>query len=476
GAIAGILIVPMVFDKREAFLKADTIVIALGIFFMGYCVIHTFISFFVEKCRPEFYRPLFIIWVVMLLLMIFSKSNYLWPECYFVLFLCYYMTPQTPKQRSNVYIGIVNGIILGFILIQAHALLCRPYDRLRYYGNFCNPNQNSTFLCFCLAALLAKILIVTRENQGKVVRIFCFLLTGICYSLICMTMCRSGYLATFVVTLFFLYAYCSIQQKRVFFRTGIILVALFAVLLPVTYLAVRYIPTIHPHVLFYFQEGYSESRVHSWDERSSSKYITFEQMIQGIFGRMEDTMTEISGSGEGKEESSKTENFLVAAAAADKVPFNILLADADMVSTEEAINPNKIPALDGEYAGNAFLVRYTIYKWYFDHLSLRGMPYEEQGFQLTKTHWIQNTHDIYLDYGINFGYPVMILFTIFIWWGIGRLTVLGSKSRDAEIFSCLLITLVPPVFGLLEFAWGTGMIATVAFYLCFKEMMVRFCR
>lgn len=472
GAAAGIILVPIVCDRRQDFLKADTMVIALGVFFMGYCVIHTVISFFVEKRRPKFYRPLFIIWVVMLLLMIFSRSDYLWPECYFVLFLCYYMTPQTPEQRSNVYIGIVNGLILGFILIQAHSLLCRPYDILRYNGNFCNPNNNSVFLCFCLAALLAKILLVTREKQKKIFIIFYFLLAGACYSFICMTMCRSGYLAVFVVTLFFLYAYGRIQQKKVFFRTGFLLVALVVFFLPVTYLAVRYIPTIHPHVRFYYQEGYSESRVHSWDERNSEKYITFGQMMEGIFGRVGSTVKHLRNLDEEKEETSKAEHLFVAAAE-DTFPFFPLLANAD-TDTElpnEEMDPNKIPILQGEEANNSFIVRYTIYKWYITRLSLRGMPYEEQGFQLMEEYWVQSTHDIYLDYGINFGYPVMILFAVFIWWGIGRLAVQGSRERDVEKYICLLIALVPPVFGLFEFAWGAGMLSTVTLYLCMKEMI-----
>ena len=98
------------------------------------------------------------------------------------------------------------------------------------------------------------------------------------------------------------------------------------------------------------------------------------------------------------------------------------------------------------------------------------MPYKEQGFQLTPTHWVQDTHNIYLDYGINFGYPVMILFTIFIWWGIGRLTGRGNRTKNTVQLTCLLFLLVPPVFGLLEFIWGAGTIYTVVFYMAFKEM------
>ena len=99
------------------------------------------------------------------------------------------------------------------------------------------------------------------------------------------------------------------------------------------------------------------------------------------------------------------------------------------------------------------------------------MPYDEQGFQLSQWYWVQSTHNIYLDYGINFGIPVMILFAVFIWWGIGRLTKRGMQKQDEVKLACLFIALIPPVFGMLELAWGAGLISSVALYLAFKEML-----
>lgn len=459
GVLASILIIPIAFERRLDYLKADTVVIALGIFLMGYCIIHTFISFFVEKLRPKFYLPLFVIWIVMMVLMIFSRSDYLWPECYFVLFLCYYLTPQTPVQRRNVITGMVNGIILGFILIQAHSLLFRPYDKIRYYGNFCNPNHNCMFLCMCLGAILSKILLVTEEGRKRIVRILYFLLAETCFAFIFMTMCRTGYLTTFILVLLFLAAYCRIKAKKVFFRMGLLLAGVFVAVLPMTYLAVRYIPTIHPHVLFYFQEGYSEDWVHSWDARDSEKFTTFRQVLNGALGRFENikyALDDLQSMGNNEKEIKY-------------FPSTLLASTKEEISDIET-DPDKIPALTSEERRNSIIVRYTIYKWYFTHLSLRGMPYDEQGFQLTDDHWIQDTHNIYLDYGINFGYPVMILFTVFIWWGIGRLCLQGMKKRDTAKMICLLITVIPPIFGLFEFSWGAGMISTVAFYMAFKEM------
>lgn len=468
GALAGMLAVPAAFGRRLDFLKADTVIIALGVFLMGYCIIHTFISFFIEKRRPEFYLPLLIIWIVMMALMIFSRSDYLWPECYFVLFLCYYLTPQTPAQRKNVNMGLVNGLILGFVLIQAHSLLFRPYDKLRYQGNFCNPNNNCLFLCLCLAAILSKLLFLAGENGKKILRSFYFLLAGACCSFICMTMGRSGYLAAVAITICFLAAYCRVRGRKIFIRMGALLAAVFVVMLPATYLAVRYIPTIHPHVLFYYQEGYSESLVHSWDKRDSEKYITFQQMLEGILGRFGALLVSQDDLQGGIRGTAAAPEGIKTAAVGGFLPSALSAGSYGMQP-----DPRRIPVLSREEAQDPLLVRYTIYKWFFSHLSLRGMPYEEQGLQLAEGYWVQHAHSIYLDYGINFGYPVMILFAVFVWWGAGRLAWQGLKKRDMEKISCLLIALVPLVFGMFEFAWGAGMISTAALYMTFREMITR---
>ena len=476
GTALSIMLVPIALIRRLDFLAADTVIIALAILLLGYCVIHTVIDLFVERNLPLLYRPLFVLWMVMMLWMIFSRSDYLWPECYFVIFLCYYLTAQTAENRRAATWGMVDGIILGFMAIQAHSLLCRPYDRVRYYGNFCNQNHNAMFLCLCLSAILAKILYVTRQEGKQFVKCLYFLLVGTCYSFICMTVCRSAYIAVFIVTILFLAAYCRFSERKVFLKTGVLLVLIFMVSFPTTYLAVRYIPTVHPHVLFYYQEGYSEDRVHSWDPRDSEKYVSFIQLLQTILNRFSPTQT-VYEEMINPEAGMETDTRLLAVSSHMGSSLRNLLctAKADNAAKSDRSDEDAIlrrqPALTQEESQSSFVVRYTIYKWYFDHLTLRGMPYDEQGFQLTERHWIQDTHNIYLDYGINFGWPAMILFAIFIWWGIGRLTICVWRKRDAEKMGCLLIAIVPPVFGLFEFSWGTGLLSTVAFYYSFKEML-----
>ena len=135
GLLVGAILTPWVISQRPAYLWTDTVIIALGLYLIVFCLIHTFIRFGVEGYRPKFFLPLFTIWLVMMVWMVISRSDYLWPECYLVLFLCYYMTEQTARQRRNVLNGTVNGIIMGYVVIQAHALLCRPYDFINHDGS-----------------------------------------------------------------------------------------------------------------------------------------------------------------------------------------------------------------------------------------------------------------------------------------------------------------------------------------------------
>lgn len=447
--ICSVAVVPTALKTRYDFLYWDTIIIAIGIILMGICIIHTAISFFVEKYRPRLYLPLFFLWIAMMLWMIFSKSDYIWPECYFVLYLCLYLTKQTSRQRINTTKGMLDGIIAGYIAMQGFALLFRPYFSLRYYGNFCNPNHNCMFLCMCLAAMLGRLLFCAKEGESKLTKVFLFLLTASCYSFIFMTMCRSGFFAVFVITIFFLIAYCRIKGKKVFLRTGLLLTALFVICLPITHSAARYLPNLSNHIVFYFYDPYTIQLVNTWDDRTAPEHTTsFAQMMEASFGRL--AVTPESQSAASEVQSTDTDN-----------------AEPPEIQPQET-NPDKIPALPDE--SNPLLVRYTIYRWYIKHLSLRGMPYSEQGFQLTPTHWVQDTHNIYLDYGINFGYPAMIMFTVFVLWGGIRLFRTGYQSKDAVKLACLLIFLLPPVFGMFEFAWGAGLISTVAFYFCFKEV------
>ena len=133
---------------------------ALDILLFGYVMIHTFIAAVIEKKLPEINKKFLIFWVVMMLLMIFSRSNYIWPFCYLVMFGCLYLTDFTKEEQEDLFQGCLNGILLGFFVFQAYCCMFRPYDEIRYKGIYNNSNIAVTFYLVVLGAVFTKILYV----------------------------------------------------------------------------------------------------------------------------------------------------------------------------------------------------------------------------------------------------------------------------------------------------------------------------
>ena len=91
---------------------------ALSVLLFGYALIHTVIRVAIEKKYPSFDKKFLAVWGVMMLLMIFSRSDYVWPLCYFLMFGCFYLTDFTAEEREDLFQGCMNGIILGFFVFQ----------------------------------------------------------------------------------------------------------------------------------------------------------------------------------------------------------------------------------------------------------------------------------------------------------------------------------------------------------------------
>ena len=90
----------------------------------------------------------------MLFFMLFSVNENIWPAWFAIVFGIFYLTDFDKQSIDNIYISIVDGIIIGFFAIQGMALLFRPYDMVRYVGLYINPNINALFYLVSYTAFL----------------------------------------------------------------------------------------------------------------------------------------------------------------------------------------------------------------------------------------------------------------------------------------------------------------------------------
>lgn len=416
------------------------IVVMLDVVLYGYILIHTFIGTVLEKKFPRMNRRFFAVWLLMMVLMIVSRSEYIWPFTYLIMFGCFYLTDYSEEEQAELLQGMLDGIILGFFILQGLCFAFRPYDAARYKGIYSNSNMNALFYLEVLAAVFVKLLYVTRLKANKWVRAYYWIGAGVVLSFELLTIGRAGWLTAVALVFAFIKFLGKHQRPGRWFKNLLVLTLCVVLTFPLCFGAVRYLPPCFHHPVWFWGE-WNEQLVHSWDPWNSEKFIDIDEYFEEALGRV-------------------------------VFSFRNLMEHSPLlmkVSAAEALPANKIPVLEQSQGDDGFLVRSTIYKYYWRHLNFRGHPYEEQGFQLLEHYWIGHAHNIYLQYGTDFGIPVMVLFAVLVIWGalrLGRRYLRRGTEADAAGWMYLLI---PAVFGLFEFSWGVGSLSILMLFVAWKR-------
>jgi len=199
GIIGGILFWNLSGDL--IYFANDRLVVMLEVFLYGYIVIHTFISAVIEKKYPKLHKKYASLWLAMMLLMIISRSTYLWPFAYLVMFGCFYLTDYTKQERDDIYQGMLDGIIASFFLFQAYCCMFRPFDPWdnRYKAIFNNSNHAALFYCMVLAVIAAKVLQVYKKKAHWIWKAWYVIFAAAVYSLLFMTIGRIGWIVGFLM-------------------------------------------------------------------------------------------------------------------------------------------------------------------------------------------------------------------------------------------------------------------------------------
>lgn len=438
GLVAGVLFV--VLGQSLAYFMNERVMVSLDVLLFGYVVIHTFISIVKEKKYPKLNMGMFGLWVVMMLLMIFSRSDYVWPFCYFIMFGCFYLTDFTEEEQEDLYQGIMNGVIFAFFAFQAFCCVFRPYDQVRYTGIYNNCNLNGLFYLVVLAAVFGKILYVTKENKHKFWRVYYWLGAGVVYSFIFMTIGRTVWLVSFILGLLFLGFYQGVKKKKHYFRNGLLLMLCICMMFPVTFGMTRYLPPVFHHPVWFWGE-WREEKVHSWDAWNSEKYINLNDLLENAIGRTREVTDQIFGYS----------------------PLSLKAFAAENQKTQ---------VLQDDQYGDQMLIRRTIYSEYWKRLNLWGHTREDQGFQMFSYSWVGHAHNIYLQYATDFGILMCICFIFLCVMAVMGLLGKYKKLDKIELLENVFLMLVPLLFGTLEYAWGSGAITILLLFINWRQAVV----
>lgn len=466
----------------------NRIVLVLGVFLFGIVLLHTFFELVSERKRPQLDKRFAALWLLMLVLMAVSRSEYRWPAVYLVMFGCFYLTDYTREEREDLFQGMLNGIILGFFLMQGWCFVFRPYDAIRYVGVYSNCNLNALFYLVVLAAVLTKLLYVYRAECSRWIKLYYWLGTGTVLAFLFLTISRTGWMTAAVLVFVTLLFLRTVTAHRSFFKyvikNGLLVVLCFCLTLPLVFGAVRYLPPAFHHPVWFFGE-WNENKVHSWDKWDSEKFVNPDRFLRTVSNRLTPIVEALfdgaSGDAEttGEQEAVGKQEAIREQESAGQEAQGTAAVQSD--TKELQVSPLQQQLYDEAFAAgyaidpadrkNSLLVRSAIYRYYAHLLNFRGHPGSEQGFQITPDHNIGHAHNIYLQYGVDFGVPVMLLFILLIVWSAVGFVKQFRAEKSEQPAGCLLFLLVPAVFGLLEYCWGAGSLTITLLFVIWRRMI-----
>lgn len=334
--------------------------------------------------------------VLLAVLMILFRHNWVWPIVMTVMLLVFYLRFGAWKRKGIFPDNLANGILLSFAAVLVQALLHRPYHYfmyIRYPLTFHTSTTTAIYLTTVLCAALSKYFSKTRYS----VRLSdtwkeLFMVGGIAAYLI-MTLSRTGYVAILAAGAVILVVTAEGKLKEKLRKIGIQAGSLLLAVLvgvPVCFTATRTIPAVVNDPFIYDIEVFVDSIVRG-DPPDSTRYMTVARFVTAFNMRilgMDEKSAMIFGSDDPGYISMMEENYVFVA------------------STDESAGVSE--AGDTLFdSGDISNGRFDIYKSYWDNLNWNGHEV------MSVDGKIMHAHNIYLqaayDNGIAAGIVLVIL-------------------------------------------------------------------
>ncbi len=141
------------------------ITIPLNVWILGLAFFKYAEKIFITKELKIHFAKWEYLFIACMLLMIISKSDYVWPLYFLIIFLMLWHSPFSSVDRMHVFKGVLDGILAGFIVLQGKAFLFKGYGLVRYTGAYWNSNRNGALYLLVLTMFLARVLLCKRERS-----------------------------------------------------------------------------------------------------------------------------------------------------------------------------------------------------------------------------------------------------------------------------------------------------------------------
>lgn len=448
--------IPYARENYPYFWKWITAGINVGIY--GLIVLRILYRILTENWRPRMRRPYFVLWIVMMVCMVISRNDSTWPLWFCVMFGSLYLSDFTSEEKDAVCDSMMNGIIIGFCILQGFATLYRAYDTVRYTGMYTNSNMNALFYMMVQLAILGKWYKFVQTKALFFWRAMAAIGSGIMLTYCFLTIGRLalGIMIINVFVLAFLLLKIDQEKKLIRYVKRVFFVFLVSVLsFPLVFNSVRWIPAYVNTPMT--MEGDGPDKIREWTRGDDERYVEKDELLEEALGRIMKLFF-----------SSTTENIMDIVMPSIKA---YAMEDPDSIVTDNIVKPGDTPEtalLENGDTTNSFQYRQQIYKTYISRFNLLGHTAgENTGVWVTPRYHAPHAHDVFIQFSFDFGIIVGLLF---LFDAVLVLFFLWKKSTqkdggDWKYVVCFLSVFSFIMFGLFENNWTVATLPFTMFFM-----------
>lgn len=452
---------------------------AFNFYLCGLITLFTGLKMFPNRKYPKIDWLPFGRWCILMIGMIFSKNDSLWPIWFFFLFGCFYLVDFNKDEMDSLFEGLLNGIIISFFLFQGYSILFRMLDSTRYTALYSNSNMNALFYLMVQCALLGKWFRLEQKNAPGISSLLCCVGSGCLLVFEFMTFGRTALVAMILLILFTLLFFLMRSKKQSFIRYCSYAVCIgFSTLLffPILLFGVRYLPAAvnSPQIV---SGDPMDKKILYPTENSDERFMKIIDFFKGGTDRL----LWFQENGDEEETENTDEVSLRILPNMYDLVFPPLKAYAASGKKQEETTKNILglginrtdPVFsDKQLKHNPVYQRLGIYYGFLKQLNFEGHTNAQNGVWVTRSDFIGHAHNVFLQMLYFHG---IITGSIFVVDAFAFLFLLICKLfRDKNDFigyTALLFVFTFLFFGQFEMDWSLGQLSFFMYFLSKYKVM-----
>ena len=462
--------------------------------------------FITKELKIKFAKWEYVFGICMILMLI-SKSEFVWPFYFMVIFLMIWHLPFSQNDRIEVFMGCLDGILIGFIVLQGYGFMHRPFVKIRYSGAYWNSNRNGALYLFAFTAFLARMLIFSQkmkkicqndflnkqlERKYRTFITIDYVMAAILAAFTMYTGSRSALVGMAVIFAVFVVVgeRRMIHEKwsKIAVRILTFVIVCF-IALPMLYYPICYLPIIYSAVKNEAKsiikgDGFVPITI------SNDSYIQLDEALDNMVLRfLKSDVKELLLSEEAGDEDDSTAEPSEEMIAEDEVDLETVEDDYPYIFDIEKYDiiedcyvleyyfrdypergmrilyiPKKL------YGGIVSInIRINIFAALISNMNLWGHNSSELHMVLVSSApsesmtWIENEQNFIIHYLYAYGVPIGLMFCMIIFAELLYLIYLAYKGR-VEAFVFAMIVLVYICIGMMEIVWIPGQVVFVLMF------------